>query len=348
MKQTLPLYLAITALLLGTALYSGCGGPGIGLDAVAMPEADLVGQFDPQAMRGAPFWNAVADLAERQSTGVGESTLDQVAFFRQILERTELTADDLLEVRLAARMTGERLDVVTGFLLASPLTPQATDAVLESLAEQYSRPVAIQDLDHPAGTVLRVETETGEKMPAVFIGFARGNTVLFQGGEEAVQGAMDRIGSGKASVPSLEMVRLTATVGTDAQAWLAYTVSEDNRDTMMRMFGAENVPAPLQGLLDSLGTFTSAAAEIHAGEDLDVRLNWYFQGTDNAETFQTSLNGLTELLKGLVALASGGRSIDAVDSMTLTRSDQSVQLGLTVSQNDLLTLEELYELNLTE
>ncbi len=339
---------AVAALLVGAVFLAACGGPGIGLDAVTMPDADLAVVIHPQAMRQAAFWDGVAELTERQAAGIGDSTIEQFAFFRQVLVQTELTADDLLEIRVAARMRDDRIRPVTGFLLARPLTSDATVTVLKSLAEQYDRPVTITELDHPAGTLLQIEMQASPNAEKLLIGFAPGETVIFQGVEEEVLAAMDRLESGQAAPLSGELARVSATVGLEVQAWLAYTVSENQRGAIIDLFGVDDTPAPLKGLADSLDGFTSAVAEFEAGDSMEVRLHWYFEGDGKAESFHTSMTGLTELLKGLVALASGGRPIDAVNSMTLTRADQVVRLDLAVSQSDLLTLEELYELNLTE
>jgi hypothetical protein len=141
---------------------------------------------------------------------------------------------------------------------------------------------------------------------------------------------------------------VSAQVGPEVQAWFAYAVSENQRGAIIDLFGMDDVPAPLQGLADSLDAFTSVVAEFEAGDSMEVHMQWYFAGDEKAESFHSSMTGLTELLKGLVALASGGRAIDAVNSMALTQADQVVRLDLAVSQEDLLTLEELYELNFTE
>ena len=348
MNQPLSNVCRICVLTAWAIALTACGGPGIGLDAVPMPEADLVGQVDPQAMRETPFWDAVADLAERQSAGVGDSTWEQLAFVRQIMKSSELTFDDILEVRLAAQVTGERVQAVTGFRFDRPLSPETAVSAMEALAEEYRHPVMIGEVEHPAGTVLRVEMQDGQRLPPVFIAFAPGETVVFQGSEKAVLGAMDRIESGRASEPSPELARVTASVDPEAQAWLAYTVSGEQRETITGLLGVDDIPAPLQGLVDSLDSFTSVVTEIRATENMEVRVSWLFDGTDDAESFHTSMTGLTELLKGVVALASGGRPIDAVNSMVLTRTELAVLLDLTISQNDLFTLEELYELNLTE
>ncbi len=348
MHQTLSNVCKVCVLTVWAAGLAGCGGPGIGLDAVAMPDANLVGQVDPQAMREAPFWDAVADLAERQSAGVGEATWEQLAFVRQIIKNSELTFDNILEIRLAAQVTGEGVQAVTGFRFDRPLSPETTVAAMEALAEEYRHPVVIGEVEHPAGTVLRVEMQDGQRLPPVLIAFAPGETVVFQGSEQAVLGAMDRIESGRASEPSPELARVTAAVGPEAQAWLAYAVPGNSREAITGLLGAGDIPAPLQGLMHSLDSFTSVVTEVRAAENLEIRLNWLFDETAEVESFHTSMTGLTELLKGVVALASGGRPLDAVNSMILTRTELAVLLDLTVSQNDLLTLEELYELNLTE
>ena len=348
MNQPLSNVCRICTFTVWVVVLIGCGGPGIGLDAVPMPDADLVGQLDPQMMRGTPFWGAVADLAERQSAGAGDSTWEQLALVRRIMESSELTLDDLLEVRLAAQATGEAVQAVTGFRFGRPLSPETVVSAMEALAEEYRHPVTIGEVEHPAGTVLRMEIQDGQRLPPVFIAFAPGETVVFQGSENAVLGAMDRIESGRASEPSPKLTRVTASVDPETQAWVAYTVSGKQRETITGLLGADDIPAPLQGLVDGLGSFTSVVAEVRAAENLEVRVHWFFDGTDEAQAFHSSLTGLTELLKGVVALASGGRPIDAVNGMELTRTDLVVLLDLTVSQNDLFTLEELYELNLTE
>jgi hypothetical protein len=187
-----------------------------------------------------------------------------------------------------------------------------------------------------------------EGLRVILFGFAPGETVVFQGVEEEILAAMDRLESGQAAPYPAEIARVSALVDPQNQAWLAYTVSDQQRSAMAEMFGMDGAPAPLQELVGSLDAFTSAVAEFQAGDSMAVRLHWFFEGETKAESFHTSMTGLTELFKGLVALASGGRPIDAVNTMTLTRSDQAVRLDLSVSQKDLLTLEELYELNLTE
>ena len=348
MKQLLQVGRAVAAMVLGALVLAGCGGPGIGLDAVTMPGAELAGAIHPQGMRQAAFWDSVVELAERQSTGAGESTWDQFVFIRQVLERTDLTADDVLEIRIAARTTQEGIRPVTGFRLAKPLTPEVTIDVLQSLAEQYDRPVTILKVDHPAGDVLHVAMQTRQNAESFWIGFAPGDTVVFQGVEQEVLAAMDRLESGQAVPYSGELARVSALVDPEAQAWLAYSVTEQQRGAIIDLFGMDDVPAPLKVLADGLDAFASALVEFEAGVGMQVRLRWFFDGDDKAETFHASMAGLTELFKGLVGLAGGGRPIDAVNSMTLTRVGEMVLLDLTVSQNDLLTLEELYELNLTE
>ncbi|MBD3869110.1 MAG: hypothetical protein IFK94_13390 [Acidobacteria bacterium] len=347
MKQTHSKVPTFAALILGVVALAGCSSPGIGLDAVPMPEATLVGTIDPQGMRATGFWDSVADLAENRSAGLGESTWEQFAFIRQVLDSTDLTADDLLEIRVALRSTDDGIRPVTGFQLARPLTPEMTIAVLESLAAQYDRRISILEVDHPGGDVLHVELETGVDTESLWIGFAPDATVVYQGIDEEILSVMDRLDAGQAAPLSEELARLGETVSPEAQAWLAYTVSDAQRGIIAEMF-AEDVPAPLQGLAQSLDAFSSSVVEFQSGDDLEVRLRWYFEGDDKAQAFHDSMGGLTELFKGLVALASGGRPIDAVNSMTLSRSDRMVMLGLHVSQKDLLTLEELYELNLTE
>lgn len=339
---------AIAATALGTALLTACGGAGIGLDAVPMPEADLVGAVHPQSMRDAGFWTAVADVAERQSAGVGESTWEQFAFIREVLERTDLTTDDLLEIRIAGRNDQDGFRPLVGFRLAKRLTPEATIAVLDALAEEYDRPVELTEMQHPAGEILQVQTRAGQDLESVWIGFAPGGTVIFQGAEEEVRAAMDRLDAGSPAPLSAELARVSGAADPEVQAWLAYTVSEQQRNDIAAMLDISGAPAPVKGLADSLEGFTAALVEFRAADSMEVRLNWYFDGETRAETFRTHMSGLTELLKGIVALASGGRPIDAVNGMSLTREDNLVRLDLAVSQKDLLTLEELYELNLTE
>ena len=348
MKLELSKLRTLAVLILGTAALTGCSGPGIGLDAVPMPEADMVGTIDPQGLRATGFWDGVADLAERQSTGLSESTWEQFAFIRQVLDGTELTADDLLEIRVAVRATDDRIRPVTGFQLAKALTPEMTIGVLRSMAAQYDRRITILEVDHPGGDVLHVELETGDDPESLWIGFTPDATVVYQGIDEEILAVMDRLDAGRAAPLSEDLARLGETVSPEAQAWLAYTVSEAQRGNLAEILGMQGVPELLEGLAQSLDGFSSAVVEFQSGDDLEVRLRWYFEGDDKAQSFHDSMGGLTELFKGLVALASGGRPIDAVNSMTLSRSDSLVMLGLHVSQNDLLTLEELYELNLTE
>jgi hypothetical protein len=334
-----------------SVIFFGCGGPGIGLDAAPMPDASLVGKIDPQAIRATPFWDAAAELVARQMTGMDVRNLEQFVFLREVMENSDLALDDLLEIRLAAQVQGgegREVQAVTGFRFGRPLSPDSAVQALESIAARYGTAVTIGEVEHQAGTVLRVEVPDGERSRQVWFGFAERETVVFQGTESAVLGAMDRIDSGTAAEMPAELARVTASIGPEVQGWLAYTVSERQRETISGLLGLEDIPAPLSGLAGSLLTFTSGLTEVQVAENLKLRVHWFFEGPQEAEAFYGSITGLTELAKGVVALASGGRPIDAVNDMSLAGTDRSVYLDLSVSQNDLLTLEELYELNFTE
>jgi hypothetical protein len=328
---------------------SGCGSPQIGLDATRMPDADLLGRADVVALRQGSFWKAVAEIAERNyepGSGTWENPLETI---QSILEAGDLSPDDLLEVRIAAALQSEEdRPLLVGFLLAGPLDLDQVQSALESAAEGTDVDTTFTRLDHPGGVILSLEGQAGEVKEQLHIGFADGGRVLFAGSPAVVDGAMNRSESRERSQIDEKLSGLEAIVSPDAHAFVAYIVAPGQREMIQEMMAGE-IPVPHLAVLgNSLRTLEGVILEMQVHESLNLALNWTFMDGEDAGSFHSALQSTTDLLKGVVALATGGKPIDAINDLTLEREDSKVTLNLQVTENDLLTLEELYALNFGE
>jgi hypothetical protein len=314
-----------------------------------MPDADLLGRADMVALRQGSFWEAVAGIVARNTepgTGSGENPYETV---QSILRAGDLSPEDLLEVRIAAALnSGDDRPVLFGFLLARPLDLDQVQTALTSAAGEAGLETEFTELSHPGGPILSMEGQAGGAQELLHIGFAEGGRVLFAGGPVVVAGAMDRSESRESSTIDEKLSGLEAMVALDAHAWLIYLVAPDHREMLQKMTAGEIPFAPLAALGASLGSLEGAIVELQVHDSLNLTLNWTFLDTEDAGSFYTALLGTTDLLKGLVALATGGKPIEAVNDLTLEQAGLKVALNFNVTESDLLTLEELYALNFSE
>ncbi len=331
-------------------LTAGCGSPKIGLDATGMPDAALLGRADLEALEQGSFWNSLSDLLERHKDEEGLDPNMIPGSIPSVLKASGLALEDLLEVRVAmSSASQDDFPAVFGFRVSRPVTPEQFQDGFTLIGKKIGREVRCTVSDHPAGRVLSVEFEAGEgNRGTMYVGFAERGKVVFLGGPAGVVGAMDRTASGEPAEIPESLADLQRMIPEKTRAWLVYTVSSEQRDLMRESLSGE-VPVPvLADLGKSLQSLQGYFLYADLTDSLELSMNWSFRDEGDAGRFLESMQKTVELLKGVLPLATGGKSLDVVDHLTVSVKEARVTLDLAVTEHDLQTFEELYELNFSE
>ena len=339
----------ILSTVLSALACSGAAGPGPGLDAAIVPDADLLGRMDFQAVKQSAAYKS---LQEQEPEGEAEEGAKAaLELVKKLKEATGLSDDDIVGFLMSADTDSmdwnakgedeakeiERFAFVLAVALNKPLSIEKLQAGIEAAVKEGPQPeFASATFAGAPGLIIK----DPKKKKAIHVTTAQDEkTLYFALNTASIEGAVQRERDNKPTQVSAAMASVEKALAESSQARLLFVVPDVLRGKIKEFLdkGAEDPMAAMaEGFIKPFQNIQSVAIGAYYAEGVDINLAADLGDEQAAVQAATVLQTMVlPMLKGGMAKALEKTPAEVADKIVVSSEGQALRITVKATVEDL-------------